>query len=59
LRVGPDVLAYCLSRMERSFDAARALVAAIDAHALACQRPVTVPLVRDVMAARHPSTSPE
>jgi chromosomal replication initiation ATPase DnaA len=50
LRIGPDVLAYVLLRMERSFDAARALVAAIDAAALARQRPVTVPLVRDVMA---------
>lgn len=50
LRVGPDVLAYVLSRMERSFDAARALVAAVDAQAMARQRPVTVPLVREVMS---------
>ena len=57
LRVGPDVLAYVLLRMERSFDAARALVAAIDAAALARQRPVTVPLVREVMA--DPTPDPD
>jgi len=56
LRVGPDVLAYVLLRMERSFDAARALVAAIDAAALARQRPVTVPLVREVMADPTPDS---
>ncbi len=49
VRITPDVLTYILSRMERSFDAARALVAALDAQAMALQRPVTVPLVRDVM----------
>lgn len=51
LRVGPDVLAFMLPRMERSFAAARALVGAIDDAALARQRPVTVPLVRAVMGA--------
>ena len=56
--VGPDVLTFVLARMERSFDAARALVAAIDEAALAGRRPVTVPLVRQVMAAgeRSPET---
>ena len=51
LRVGPDVLAFLLPRMDRSFNAARCLVAAIDAAALARQRAVTVPLVRAVMTA--------
>jgi len=49
LRVGPEVLTYLLPRMERSFDSARALVAAIDAHALARQRPITVPLLRELL----------
>lgn len=49
LRVPADVLAFLLARMERSFEAARRLVAAIDAQALAEQRAVTIPLVRAVM----------
>lgn len=49
LRVGEDVLSYLLARMERSLDAARRLVARIDAAALAGQRAVTIPLVRAVL----------
>ncbi|MFQ5938492.1 MAG: DNA replication protein [Alphaproteobacteria bacterium] len=51
LRVGQDVVAFLLARMERSFDAARRMVAAIDETALAERRNITVPLVRDVL--RH------
>ena len=51
LRVGQDVVAFLLTRMERSFDAARRMVAAIDEAALAERRNITVPLVRDVL--RH------
>ncbi|PKU23965.1 DnaA ATPase domain-containing protein [Telmatospirillum siberiense] len=51
LRVGPDVLAFILPRMERSFAAARALVAAIDEAALAQRREISVALARVVMAA--------
>ncbi len=50
LRVGPDILTFLLARMERSFDAARALVAATDAAALAQKREITTALVRDVLA---------
>lgn len=50
LRVGPDVLAFILPRMERSFAAARGLVGAIDEAALAERREITVALVRSVMA---------
>ena len=50
LRVGREVLAFLLPRMERSFAAARRLVAHIDAAALARQRAVTVPLAREVLA---------
>jgi chromosomal replication initiation ATPase DnaA len=50
LRVGHDLLAYLLPRMERSFAAARDLVARLDAAGLAGQRPVSVPLAREVLA---------
>jgi chromosomal replication initiation ATPase DnaA len=54
LRIGPEVLAYLLPRMERSFDAARTLVQALDAAALTEKRAITIPLVRDVLAAKKP-----
>jgi chromosomal replication initiation ATPase DnaA len=38
LAVTPDLVAYCVRRMERSFAAAQALVAALDARALATGR---------------------
>ena len=49
LRVASGVVSFMLTRMERSFAAARRLVAAIDAAALAQRRNVTVPLVRQVL----------
>ena len=49
LRVGDDVLTFLLARMERSFDAARRLVAALDAAALDARRNVTVPLAGEVL----------
>ncbi len=49
LHVGAEVLSYMLARMERSFAAAHGLVAALDRHALATRRRVTIPLARDVM----------
>jgi len=48
LRVGPDVVAFMLARMERSFDAARELVGRIDAAALKTRRKITPRLVREV-----------
>ncbi len=50
LRVDGGVVTFLLSRMERSFDAARRIVAAIDEAALAEHRNITVPLVRKVLA---------
>ena len=50
LEAGAEVVSYLVTHMERSFAAARRLVAAADAAALAAKRPVTVPLVRDVLA---------
>jgi len=49
LRVGADVVIYVASRIERSFDAARRLVAELDAAALEGQRDITVPLARQVL----------
>jgi chromosomal replication initiation ATPase DnaA len=51
LGVGAEVLAYLVPRLERSFDAAARIVAALDRAALAAHRPVTVPLAREVLAA--------
>lgn len=50
LRVLPEVLAYLVPRLERSFAAAAAAVARLDAAALATGRAVTVPLARRVLA---------
>lgn len=49
LRISEEVIAYLLPRIERSFAAAQAIVAALDRAALAGQRGVTVPLARDVL----------
>ena len=50
LEAGPEVIDYAIARMERSFDAARRLVAALDLRALELGRPITVPLAREVLA---------
>jgi len=49
LRVEPRVVDYAITRIERSFAAVEALVAALDRAALAAKRPLTVPLVREVL----------
>lgn len=49
LAVTPDVVAFLLPRMERSFAAARALVQRLDAAALSQHRTVTVRLARTVL----------
>ncbi len=49
LQVADDVIQFMVSRMERSFAAARSMVAAIDDLALAERRNITVPLVRRVL----------
>lgn len=47
--VSPALISYLTARMERSFDAARALVAALDARALAEGRPVTRALAAEIL----------
>ena len=49
LAVGGEVLRYLLARMERSFAAARAVVAAIDRAALEAHRDITIPFVGAVL----------
>ncbi|MBT5048973.1 MAG: DNA replication protein [Rhodospirillaceae bacterium] len=50
LRVGPDVIAFLLPRMERSFAHVRALVERLDGAALSQQRTITIPLARNVLS---------
>jgi chromosomal replication initiation ATPase DnaA len=47
--LAPEVEEYLLPRVERSYTAVQALMASIDAASLAKARPVTVPLVREVL----------
>ena len=49
LKVAPEVVSYLMGRIERSFDGARRVVAALDEAALASGRRVTVPLARQVL----------
>ncbi len=48
LRVGDDVIAWLMARIERSFAGIEATVARLDAAALAERREITVPLARAV-----------
>ena len=50
LSVDPEVLTFLMARMERTFEAARKLVAALDEAALIEKRRITVPLAREVLA---------
>jgi chromosomal replication initiation ATPase DnaA len=50
LSIDPDVVAYILPRIERSFQSARNLVQIIDSKALSEKRAVTVPLVRAILS---------
>ena len=52
LRVGDDVIAWLVARIERSFAATREVVARLDALALAERRDVTVPLARAMLEAQ-------
>jgi chromosomal replication initiation ATPase DnaA len=56
LRVTPEVIAYLVSRLERSFAAAADIATRLDAAALAGGRAVTVPLARRILAEAQPSS---
>ncbi|MDP6706112.1 MAG: hypothetical protein QF893_07210 [Alphaproteobacteria bacterium] len=49
VQVGAEVISYLLSRIERSFAAARTVAERLDAAALGAKRPITVPLARRVL----------
>jgi chromosomal replication initiation ATPase DnaA len=50
IKVGEDVIRYILPRMDRSFAAAHDIVQKADHMALSQKRPVSVPLLRQVLA---------
>jgi chromosomal replication initiation ATPase DnaA len=50
INASADVIQYILPRMERSFSAARDIVETADSMALAAKKPVTVALMRQVLA---------
>ena len=52
LAVGEEVVLFLVRQMERSFDAARRLVADLDAAALRDRRSITIPLARSLLSAR-------
>jgi chromosomal replication initiation ATPase DnaA len=49
LKVGPEVVAYLLSRMPRSFAAAKEVVAALDEASLSERRNISISLAREVL----------
>lgn len=49
LRVSAEVLNYILPRIERSFEAVRDLVEEADKRAMAEQRKISIPLLRDIL----------
>ena len=49
-----EVARYIVGRMERSFSSARAIIAAINALALARKRKVTISIAREVLDEQHP-----
>jgi len=51
MRIEPEVIAYILPRMERSFAAIQDIVQKIDDNSLSAKRAVTIPLVRQLLEA--------
>ncbi|MFZ1468302.1 MAG: DnaA/Hda family protein [Paracoccaceae bacterium] len=54
IEVTANLISYLLVRMPRGIGAARALVAALDAHALAAGRPITRALAADILDSADP-----
>ena len=50
LRVAPEVIAYLLTHMERSFAAAADIASRLDLVSLRDRRPITVPLARQLVS---------
>ena len=51
LELAPEVAAYLLTRLPRDFASLNGIMEALDKHSLARQRGLTLPLVREVLAA--------
>lgn len=60
LRVAPDLVAYLTRHMERSFAAAAAIAARLDAASLRNRRAITIPLARELLEepGDHPFAPP-
>jgi len=58
LRVAPEVVAYLVRRLERSFAAAASFAARLDRYSLETARPVTISLARTVLAEADQSSPP-
>ena len=50
IKISPEVLRYIIPRMDRSFDAAKQLVADADKLALSQKKPVSIPIMRQVLS---------
>ena len=59
VEVQPNLIAFLVARMERSVAAARAVVAALDARALALGRPITRGMAADLLGAPPQTTGPD
>lgn len=53
LELSPDVVSWLLTRHERDMSRLTALVDALDRYSLARHRPITVPLLKDLLASHH------
>ncbi|MEP3246078.1 MAG: DNA replication protein [Sneathiella sp.] len=49
LQIGPEVIQYLMTRLERSFGQARHMVSSIDGLSLSQKRRITIPLIRDLL----------
>jgi chromosomal replication initiation ATPase DnaA len=58
LRVAPEVVAYLIRRLERSFAAAADITAQLDAGSLRTGSAVTIPLARSLLAQGGPQSCP-
>lgn len=50
MRIPDEVVAYLLTHVRRDLHSLEAILAQLDTYSLSCQRPVTIPLVREALA---------
>lgn len=55
LKLGPEIIAYLLRHVSRDMRTLAALVAALDQYTLEHKRPVTLPLLRELLATESPA----